>query len=119
MTRLLGRWGLDHILGKDTDPLSLIDLRRWENGEKLGAATLMPEIARRHGAPQYVVHSVDLHNALMQDAQKAAELRINNSVQSIDFELTTVTLQDGTVMNADIIVGADGVTLLPIIDTID
>lgn len=108
MTRLLARWGHDRRLLRDTDGLSRINMRRWEGGEKLGAASLMPEVEQRHGAPQYVVHRADLHKALMDAAAEVAELRVNCTVQEIDFEKPAVTLQNGSVISADIVVGADG-----------
>ncbi|OAP54380.1 hypothetical protein AYL99_11481 [Fonsecaea erecta] len=107
-TRLLTRWGLDGRLRKHTDTLSNIILRRWEHGEILGKAPLMPQVEQKHGAPHYVIHRADLHGALMDDAETVAEIRVNSMVVSIDFEKPSVTLQDGTVVEADLIVGADG-----------
>ncbi|RFU28214.1 hypothetical protein B7463_g8098, partial [Scytalidium lignicola] len=108
LTRLLSRWGLDPRLRQHTDPLTRIDLRRWETGEFLGAATLMPEIEKRHGAPQYVVHRSDLQKALMDQASSVSEIRINSLVVGIDFDKPSVTLHDGTVVDPDVVIGADG-----------
>ncbi|EXJ70950.1 uncharacterized protein A1O5_05942 [Cladophialophora psammophila CBS 110553] len=108
LTRLLARWGLDKRVLKHTNSLTRIDLRRWKDGEFLGAATLMPEIERRHGAPQYAIHRADLHGALMEEAELVAEVRINSTVASIDFDKPSVTLSDGSMLEADTVVGADG-----------
>lgn len=108
LTRLLSRWGLDDRIQKHTDYLSHVNLRRWEGGELLGAAPLMPEVQKKHGAPQYVIHRADLHKALMDEAQTVAEVRVNSMVMAIDFEKPSVTLMDNTVLEADLIVGADG-----------
>ncbi|KIW26085.1 uncharacterized protein PV07_09213 [Cladophialophora immunda] len=108
LTRLLSRWGLDKRVRKHTNSLTRIDLRRWKDGEFLGAATLMPEIERRHGAPQYAIHRADLHEALMEEADAVAEVRINSMVTSLDFDKPSVTLSDGSVLDADVVVGADG-----------
>lgn len=107
-TRLLNRWGLDPRLRKHTDTMTKVHLRRWEAGELLGAAPLMPEVEARHGAPQYVIHRAELHGALMEDAQEVAEIRVNSMVVAIDFQKPTVTLQTGEVLEADLVVGADG-----------
>ena len=68
----------------------------------------MPEIEHRHGAPQYVIHRADLHKALWEEASTVANIRVNSMVLQIDFERPCVTLQDGTIIDADVIIGADG-----------
>ena len=110
LARVLTRWGLDPVLRRHTMSLTRVDLRRWETGEFLGAATVMPEVEKRHGASQYSVHRADIHKALMDDVQNLSntEIRANSMVVGVDFEKPSVTLQDGTVTTADIIVGADG-----------
>ncbi|KAH7310133.1 putative salicylate hydroxylase [Rhexocercosporidium sp. MPI-PUGE-AT-0058] len=108
LTRLLSRWGLDSYIRKYTDSLTHIKLRRWEHGEFLGAAPLMPEVEKIHGAPQYVIHRADLHRALMANAETVAEVRVNSMVTDVDFEKPCVTLSDGRVLEADLVVGADG-----------
>lgn len=107
-TRLLSRWGHGGRLGKNIDFLMGTYLRRWEHGELLGTTPLMPQVEKKHGAPSYVIHRADLHGSLMQDAETVAEVRVNSMVTSIDFEKPSVTLQNGTVLEADLIVGADG-----------
>lgn len=70
----------------------------------------MPEIELRHGAPQYVVHRADLQRALLEEAKTVADVRVNSKVVDIDFAGSSVTLRDGTTLQADVIVGADGKT---------
>lgn len=108
LTRLLSRWGLDSRVRKHTNALARIDLRRWQDGEFLGAATLMPEIEKRHGAPQYAIHRADIHCALMEEAETVAAVRIDSMVTAVDFDKPSVTLSDGSVLEADVVVGADG-----------
>ncbi|RVX75028.1 hypothetical protein B0A52_01305 [Exophiala mesophila] len=108
LTRLLSRWGLDGSLRPKTDALHHVSLRRWQGGEVLGASPLMPEVERRYGAPQYVVHRADVHTALMQQAAGYADIQINSTVVAVDFQKPSVTLEDGRVIEADLIVGADG-----------
>jgi salicylate hydroxylase len=108
LTRLLSRWGHEDRLRKHTDVLRQISLRRWESGLFLGAAPLMPEVQDKHGAPQYVLHRADLHNVLMEDAHSVSEVRINSMVVSIDFHEPSVTLNDGSTLRADLVIGADG-----------
>lgn len=108
LTRLLSRWGLDGSLRPQTDALHHVSLRRWEGGEVLGASPLMPEVGQRYGAPQYVVHRADVHNAMMEQAGARADVRVNSMVIALDFEKPSVVLEDGTVIEADLIIGADG-----------
>lgn len=108
LTRLLSRWGHDAHLRKHTDVLSQISLRRWEKGQFLGAAPLMPQVEDRYGAPQYVAHRADVHKVLMDDSATVSELRVNSMVTGIDFFTPSVTLSDGTTLRADLVVGADG-----------
>ncbi|KIW62487.1 hypothetical protein PV04_10660 [Phialophora macrospora] len=108
LTRLLNRWGFDERIRKHSDALARIDLRRWEDGEFLGAATLMPEVERRHGAPQYVIHRADLHAALLEEAETVADIRTDSTVVAISFEQSAATLASGAKLEADVIVGADG-----------
>lgn len=116
-TRLLSRWGLDARLRKHTDSLTGIKLRRWKHGELLGSAPMMPLVEKKHGAPSYVIHRAELHGALMDEAETVAEVRVNSMVVAIDFEKPSVTLQDGSVLEADLIIGADGPLYRPLILT--
>ncbi|KAJ9645517.1 hypothetical protein H2204_001097 [Knufia peltigerae] len=107
LTRLLSRWGHDAEIRKHIDVLSQISLRRWEKGEFLGAAPLMPRVEELHGAPQYVAHRADIHKVLLEDAATVSELRVNSMVTAVDFFAPSVTLSDGITLRADLIVGAD------------
>lgn len=68
----------------------------------------MPEVERKYGAPQYVVHRADVHTAMMEQTERVAEVRVASMVVSIDFDKPSVTLANGATLEADLIVGADG-----------
>lgn len=61
------------------------------------------------------MHRAHLHTALKDIATKSdgkgrpAELAVASSVRSVDPEKGTVTLEDGTVIQGDLVIGADGV----------
>lgn len=67
------------------------------------------------GMPMYAVHRVDLHNQLRELATKAGgrglpcEVRVRSKVVDYDAENGTVTIEDGSVLQADLVVAADGV----------
>jgi salicylate hydroxylase len=67
---------------------------------------------KRFGAPFYSVHRVDLHNELLRLAEEGndgAVLHLSSSVIKVDPAQGSVTLADGTVKQADLIVAADGI----------
>ncbi|KAJ9615426.1 hypothetical protein H2200_001501 [Cladophialophora chaetospira] len=108
VSRLINHWGLNDRILKNATALKATNIVRWENGELLCSAPLMPAVQQRYGAPQYVIHRADLFGSLLEWAQAVAELRVNSTVVSVDFDIPSITLSDGTVLEADVIVGADG-----------
>lgn len=69
----------------------------------------------KYGAPSLASHRVDLHNALRELATMEGgeglpvDVREGVSVVGYDPEGGSVTVQDGSVMKADLVVAADGV----------
>ncbi|KAM3515598.1 hypothetical protein MY11210_000776 [Beauveria gryllotalpidicola] len=67
------------------------------------------------GAPMYLSHRVDLHNCLKWLATREqgpgvpAKIHRGSNVAAFDPEAPSITLRDGQVIGADLIVGADGV----------
>src|ERR1700744_410420 len=94
--------------------LRRIELRRWQNGEYLGAATWMPEVERRHGAPQYAAHRADILKGITNGIHTLPNvtLRTNARVIGVDMDAPSVTIHDGTTLAADVVIGADGMFLI-------
>ncbi|KAM0665562.1 hypothetical protein ACQRIT_006419 [Beauveria bassiana] len=67
------------------------------------------------GAPMYLSHRVDLHNCLKwlaireQGPGVPAKIHRQSNVAAFDPEAPSITLRNGEVIHADLIVGADGV----------
>ncbi|KAI1299107.1 hypothetical protein F5Y03DRAFT_386370 [Xylaria venustula] len=65
--------------------------------------------------PWQLVHRVELHNKLKETATSKAEpgipavIRNASKVVDVDVNAGVVTLEDGTTVNADVVIGADGV----------
>ncbi|KAI0974292.1 hypothetical protein F4678DRAFT_486179 [Xylaria arbuscula] len=65
--------------------------------------------------PWQLVHRVELHNKLKETATSKAEpgipavIRNASKVVDVDVDAGVVTLEDGTAVTADIVIGADGV----------
>ena len=86
-----------------------MNFRRWENGRIIGKTVLVPNFQQKFDAPFYVAHRADLHDALLQRAVTlGAEIKVNSKVVSYDPHAPSVTLVDGSVHSADLIVAADG-----------
>ncbi|KAL3479960.1 hypothetical protein BJX99DRAFT_244625 [Aspergillus californicus] len=106
MLRLFDRWDVSPLIHAKDVALEKIHVRRWQDGSLLGT---MP-VNKTYGQ-QVVIHRADLHNALIDKALELenVELRVNSHVLNIDFDSTTVTLADGSVVKADVIIAADGI----------
>ncbi|OAP54545.1 hypothetical protein AYL99_10993 [Fonsecaea erecta] len=108
-SRLLIRWGV----GKYLDDAVVLPrygrVVRWQNGEVLSQAPMMPQIQEKYGFPHWHVHRADLHEALR---RKVEELKIpilvNAKVVAADVEGASVSLHTGEKIDCDFIVGADG-----------
>ncbi|KAK0461975.1 FAD/NAD(P)-binding domain-containing protein [Desarmillaria tabescens] len=80
-----------------------------------GMMNNMTDYRKAYGDPWVMAHRVDLHNELMRVALDPegtgppAQLRLGNQVTSCDVDACTISLVDGTICSADLIVGADGI----------
>lgn len=64
---------------------------------------------RKYGAPFWDLHRVDVQLALVTRAKElGADLRLDARVVNIDFDAPSLTLQSGEKMQADLVIGADG-----------
>ncbi|KAL0933737.1 salicylate hydroxylase [Colletotrichum truncatum] len=71
-------------------------------------------VADRYGSPWYFAHRVDLHQELKRMATAAEggpplTVKLRSEVTSYDPENASVTLADGTIVSADLVVVADGI----------
>jgi len=106
----VNNWGLSPLLDGNAVRLSSIVVRRWENGEVLAVAPAMPGIETIHGAPQYVVHRPELLNTFLEGGQTLPTVTVvtDAHVESVDFDTPSVTLRNGQVHTADVVIAADG-----------
>lgn len=108
-SRILLEWGLEPFLaGKVVEPNG-ITFRRWQDGEAIGFTKLVPEFRDTYQAPYYVVHRAHFHEALHQLAQTlGVTIRLGAKVTSFNEKDPSVTLTDGSLVSADLVVAADG-----------
>ena len=110
-TQLLYRWGL----GKHLDGVAVraegIELKRYNTGERVGFMKREGALERGRGAPYCFVHRADLHKFLHDLVTPHVSIRLGATVVGCDPDPVSpsVTLESGEVIQADLIVGADGV----------
>ena len=111
-SRLLERWGVLELLSKNAVHPQQIRLRRWDNGEILSEVKLGQEMIDKYAAPYLHVHRADYHAALVTRAREVGvDIRLSSKVDIVDFDAPSVTLDDGNVVKADVVIGADGIPI--------
>ncbi|EME40552.1 FAD-binding domain-containing protein [Dothistroma septosporum NZE10] len=99
-------WLNTHFVKADQDPLEFLEQV---------TATEAEGLDDDYGAPYCSAHRVDLHETLRDHATKAegagrpVVIKEGQTVAEYDAESGSVKLQDGNVLEADVIVAADGV----------
>ncbi|KAK4065654.1 hypothetical protein Trihar35433_7774 [Trichoderma harzianum] len=108
-SRILHSWGLQAALERQSIRPSGITWRRWQDGCVIGHAKLGSEILQKYGSPYYVTHRAHLHDALYQRTKELeVPVILNHKAKSYDFNNASVTFEDGTVVDADLVIAADG-----------
>ncbi len=82
----------------------------WNTGETILTTPLMPKVLNAYGYAYYHAHRADLIEALTASLNPT-RLHLASQVRSVgqDSEGVWVELNDGTCLNGDVLVGADGV----------
>lgn len=112
-TRLLRDWGLlAKVIAVGVEPANMV-FRDAVSGEELTRQDLRGDFVRRYGAPYIVAHRSDLH-AIMCDAAAEMGVELVTSAKVSDVTATPsgarVTIADGSTFEADLVLGADGLT---------
>ncbi|KAJ5733984.1 hypothetical protein N7493_002770, partial [Penicillium malachiteum] len=99
----------------DVDPAKfggtlLHEIRRYGFAGDLHFQKDFDQVRHMWPAEWYLVHRVDLHNYLKSRALETAELHTKCKITAIDINSSrpSVTLEDGRVFEADLLLGADG-----------
>lgn len=100
-------WGLGPQVRKFSVSLTSVHLRRWGSGALLG---IVP-ITRQFG-DQYVIHRADLHRIICTAVLGLPNVTIlmSSHVLRADFFAPSVLLSSGQIVEADVVLGADGVS---------
>ncbi|KAI0029882.1 FAD/NAD(P)-binding domain-containing protein [Vararia minispora EC-137] len=109
ISRLFWRWGIGEQLEAQGVRPGAFSFRRYCTGEQVGWSPLGDQMVKDHGAPYYHIHRADLFVLLHGIAQQHATIHLNAKVVDIEPSVPSLTLESGSVVKADLIVGADGV----------
>jgi salicylate hydroxylase len=113
-SRLLHDWGLGPRLDAATVHPGAMILRRWEDGRPIGFTDVGPKFRSMFHAPYYVIHRANFHEILHARAHElGVEVKLGSKVEIYDADVPSVTLENGQVLTADLIIAADGEIALP------
>jgi salicylate hydroxylase len=111
MARLLRRLGvLDPLLKTAVRLETGWEFRRWQDGTVLSAEDLDTRCERLYGEHTYTAHRADLLDAISAAVPDGA-VRLGRRCVQIDGEhgQAALTFADGDVVEADVVIGADGI----------
>ncbi|KAL4812165.1 hypothetical protein BDW67DRAFT_193954 [Aspergillus spinulosporus] len=105
-SRILQSWGVDM---EALQPVECSAIKVWDTQGNYVSTTAKLNISDAW----LMTHRVDLHNALRAAAAKEVngrrvQIRLSSRVVTVDAEAGAVTLEDGSVYTADLVIGADG-----------
>lgn len=82
----------------------------WDSGEVTNDYPLSEHVIAKYGAPFYALHRADLHESLA-NLVPSDQIHLNKKLVSLDQDDDGVVLafEDGTQVQADAVIGADGV----------
>ena len=102
------------FLENDVVEPATIAFRRWENGDVIGLTRLVPHFWQAFDGPYYVVHRAHLQQAMYQIALNlGVKVNLNAWIMAYNVERPLITLDNGEAYNADLVVAADGLCILP------
>jgi salicylate hydroxylase len=108
-TRWFWKWGLGSDLLNHSSLPERFCIRHGEDGRVLRSVDF-EQFPKVYGAPYLVIHRADIHHTLYEHAVRAGvKIVLNNRAVEYGFEDGTVTFNDGTVRQADLIVAMDGI----------
>lgn len=110
-SRLLWKWGLKEHLENIAVKPGGVAYMRYCTGEQIGFIKWAGVLERNYGSPYYHMHRADLHKILYDLVSPHVTIRLGLAVVRCDPNSVSpsVTLDSGEVVQADLIIGADGV----------
>ncbi|RXW25751.1 hypothetical protein EST38_g82 [Candolleomyces aberdarensis] len=109
----LEEWGID-VDAMSPVALMKLTMRDWETGEIQGVYDLS-DYQKEWGRDYYMLHRQDMHKVLLAAATSEegegmpCKVHNNSVCDTIDLETNTITFLNGKSIQADLIIGADGI----------
>ncbi|PWY91381.1 FAD binding domain protein [Aspergillus sclerotioniger CBS 115572] len=108
-SRLFSHWKLPEKLWKDAAEPTSLTVHRYTGEVLAHEASFDRNIRSKYSAPFIDLHRVDLQQALYARAKElGVTFHLDERVDSINFDTTTVTTLKGKTISGDLIVAADG-----------
>ena len=112
VVKLLDAWGLQEALAAGAAFPSRLQVRSALTGAELGVLRLGERSVQQYGARYATIHRADLQALLLEAAQRQDGVRLHLASEFDRFEQdgagVTVHTSDGRALQADLLVGADG-----------
>ncbi|GAA6034655.1 hypothetical protein JCM8097_001101 [Rhodosporidiobolus ruineniae] len=100
--RLLTRWGVRDRLIKIGNKSPVMHVRRWDTGEIIATQRLMDMAG-------YIGHRGDYQAFFDRVEELGIPIHMGTPVRSFDESAPSITLENGDVVECDIVIGADGI----------
>ena len=110
--KILCKWGLRSEFESIATFPDCSELRRYSNGKLLGKIwhNYHDFSENMYGAPHWLLHRADFQLALAKAAGGAGvEILLDRRIERVDCDVPQVVFKTGSVMAADLIIGADGI----------
>lgn len=109
-TKVLKQLGVYDVLEAKAAEPTFLQVRRYSDGKILSRSDdFHVEMRKKYDSPFWDLHRVDLQLSLVDRAKElGVRVRLGAKVVDIDFDAATLKLEDGEELNADLLVGADG-----------
>lgn len=109
-SRLFRQWGIEDSLASKAAEPTMLAVHRYSDGKVLAMQKdFDKKIRQQYGAPFWDLHRVDLQRAMAKRAQElGVTLKLGSRVKEVDFETSSLRLENGEEYTADLLVGADG-----------
>ncbi|KAH8094507.1 hypothetical protein BXZ70DRAFT_1010104 [Cristinia sonorae] len=109
VTKILFRWGLGERLLKHGRQLHVLDMYEFDTGDYMGIHEFPRAIMKEAGGDYILIQYGDVWQILYDFAKvMGAEILTGVEVTSIDPDNASITIANGDVLTADLLIGADG-----------
>jgi salicylate hydroxylase len=102
------QWGLKEEILTQCVKVEKTFIRDYKSGSTIGVLNVA-DLEKQYGAPYVVLHRATLHDILHKHAiRSGAEIMLDSKVTEYDFENGAIVLKNGKMMEADLVIAADG-----------